>query len=232
MATYSLEAITRTALGKRAKDVMKERKIPAVVYGHGVDSRPIAVPASEFRRVFMKAGTSALVDLAVDGTAPVKSLIKDVQFHPTRHEPIHVDFQQVKMTEKMRVTVPIVFTGESDAIKALGGTLVKGLDHVEVECLPADLPHEIAVDIGALKTFDDAIMVSDLALPKGVHVTTHGELTIAFVERPMTEEEMKKLEESQLGDVAAVKTEGEEKKEGEAEGEAAPVAETEGKNEA
>jgi large subunit ribosomal protein L25 len=232
MATYTLEGTTRTALGKRAKDVMKERKIPAIVYGHGVDSRPIAVPASDFRRVFQKAGSSALIDLAVDGAAPAKTLIKEVQYHPTRNEPIHVDFLQVKMTEKMRVTVPIVFTGESEAIKALGGTLVKGLDHVEVECLPADLPHEITVDIGVLKTFDDSITVADLALPKGVQVETHGELTIAFVERPMTEEEMKKLEESQLGDVTAVKTEADEKKEGEAEGEAAPAAESEGKNEA
>jgi len=229
METLTLTASTRTALGKRAKDVIKERLIPAIVYGHGVDSRPISVTTSDFRRVFAKAGSSSLVDLAVDAAAPVKALIKEVQFHPVRSEPIHIDFIQVKMTEKMSVTVPLVFTGESEAVKALGGTLVKALDHLDIECLPADLPHEIVVDIGILKTFDDAITVADLALPKGVHVATHGELTIAFVDRPMTEEEMKKLEESQVGDIGAVKTEADEKTVEEAETAAEPK---EGKNEA
>jgi large subunit ribosomal protein L25 len=231
MDTLTLAAVTRTSLGKRAKDVMKERKVPAVVYGHGVGSRPIAVPASDFRRVFMKAGSSSLIDLVVDAEKPVKVLIKQTQLHPTRHEPIHIDFLQVKMTEKMRVAVPIVFTGEADAVKALGGTLVKALDHLEVECLPADLPHEIVVNIGVLKTFEDAITVEDIDLPEGVHVTSHGELTVAFVERPLTEEELKKREESQVGDIAAVKAESDEKK---AEGEAAAAeGETkEAKNEA
>ncbi len=212
METLTLAASIRTALGKRAKDVMTERKIPAIVYGHGVDARAISVPASEFRRLFMKAGSSTLIDLAVDTAAPVKVLVKEVQYHPLRSEPIHVDFLQVQMTEKMSVEVPLVFTGESEAVKALGGTLMKTLDHVDVECLPADIPHEISVDIGVLKTFDDSITVADLKLPKGVEVTTHGELTIAFVEKPLTEEELKKMEESQVGDVTAVKAESDEKK--------------------
>jgi large subunit ribosomal protein L25 len=213
METPTLAASIRTALGNRAKDVMKEQKIPAIVYGHGVDARSISVPASDFRRVFMKAGSSTLIDLAVDAAPPVKVLIKEVQYHPTRPQPIHIDFLQVRMTEKMSVTIPLVFIGESEAVKVLGGTLMKAMDHVDIECLPADIPHEVTVDISVLNTFDDAITVADLKLPKGVEVTTHSELTIAFVEKPMTEEELKKMEESQIGDVAAVKAEAEEKKE-------------------
>jgi len=226
MESLTLESVTRTALGRRAKDVLKERQIPAVVYGHGIEAKPVSVASSSFARVFAKAGSSSLIDLVVDGAAPAKAIIKEVQYHPVRSTPIHVDFQQVKMTEKMRVMVPLVFTGESEAVKVLGGTLVRALDHLEVECLPGDIPHEISIDISALKTFDDAVTVADIAPPKGVAIMSHGELTVAFVERPMTEEELKKLDESQVGDVTAVKAEGEEKH-AEKEAETA-AAETEG----
>jgi hypothetical protein len=87
-----------------------------------------------------------------------------------------------------------------------------------------DLPHEIEVDLSALATFDDMITVGSLKLPKGVEVTNESESIIATVDEPLTEEEMKKLEESQLGDVTAVKSEAELKKEQEAQAAVEPEA--------
>lgn len=211
--SITIEASTRTQLGRQAKRVRGDNAIPAVVYGHGIQANVISVPFSSFRTVYREAGSSSLVDISIDGKAPVKALIQEVQRHPLTMNPIHVDFYQVNMSEKMTANIPLVFIGESLAVKALGGTLVKAMDHLEVECLPADLPHEISVNISQLSTFDDMINIGSIELPKGV-VSTQDQLQmIVAVEAPMTEEELKKLEESQVGDVAAVKAEAELKKE-------------------
>lgn len=220
----TLEASARTALGRRAKTLRKENLIPAVMYGHGVESRTISVPFQTFRKVLAQAGTSSLVDVVIDGASPVKAIIKDIQMNPLTMSPIHIDFHQVNMNEKMTANVPLSFEGDSLAVKALGGTLVKSLDHVEVECLPADLPHEIVVDISQLNTFDDKITVGGLVLPKGVEVLNEVEAMVAFVEAPLTEDELKKLEESQVGDVTAVKSEADLKKEADAAAAAATEA--------
>ncbi|MCW1888648.1 MAG: 50S ribosomal protein L25 [Candidatus Moranbacteria bacterium] len=213
MQTITLEAKTRSAKGPNATVLRKEQMIPAVMYGHGVEAQSLAVPFGDFRKVYLQAGMSSLVDVNVDGKTSVKALIKDVQIDPLTMHPIHIDFHQVNMKEKMTANVPLVFIGESAAVKVLGGTLVKSLDHVEVECLPMDLPHAIEVDLSALATFDDMISIGSLKLPKGVEVLNEPEGTVATVDEPLTEDEMKKLEESQLGDVTAVKSEAELKKE-------------------
>ena len=212
MAILTLNATSRNAAERRPKDVRMEGQIPAVIYGRGTEPRTLSVPVAEFRKVYAAAGGSSLVDVVVDGGASVKALIKEVQPHYLTMEPQHVDLHQVRMDEKMTARVPLVFTGESAAVKALGGTLIKSLDAVDVECLPADLPHELTVDLSALKTFEDAITVASIAAPKGVEILTDSKDAIATVAAPLTEEQMKKMEESQLGDVTTVKTEAEEKK--------------------
>ena len=221
MDALTLNAKSRDAAGTRAKDVREQKQIPAVMYGHGTEARALALPAGEFRKVYAKAGSSALVDVVVDAGAPIKAIIQEVQPHHLTMEPLHVDLHQVRMDTKMHARIPLVFMGESAAVKALGGTLMTSLDAVEIECLPADLPHEIAVDISALNTFEASITVADLALPKGVEVITGGTNTIATVSAPLTEEQLKKMEESQVGDVTAIKTEADVKKAEEEKAEAA-----------
>lgn len=215
MDTFTLEATTRTSLGRRSKDVRSQNMIPAVIYGSGVESRSISIPFGTFRKVYSEAGSSSLVDVKVDGGTSVKAVIKEVQLNPISMEPMHVDFHQVKMTEKMSADIPLEFVGEADAVKALSGTLMTPVESVEVECLPTDLPRAIEVDISVLKTFEDAITVADLKVAPGVEILNDPENLVAVVEEPLSEEELAKMEESQLGDVEAVKAEGEEEKEGE-----------------
>lgn len=213
----ALTATRRTQLGRRAKHTLDQGLIPAVVYGHGVPSVSIQIGQADFRKVYREAGTSSLIDLSIDGGTSAKTVVKEVQVNPITLEPAHVDFHQIRMDEMMKAEVPLVFVGESKAVKEFAGTLVKSMDSVEVECLPADLPHAIEVDLSALATFDDLINVSSLKLPKGVTLTDDPHATIATVTAPMTDEQLKKLEEeSGVGDVAAIKTEAEEKKEAEA----------------
>lgn len=227
-----MSAQPRTKLGRRAKTELKERRIPAVLYGAGVESRPISVGRSEFIKLYNTAGQSALIDVTVGSEAPVKALIKELQLHPITTYPIHIDFYQVRMDQEIEADIPLVFIGESSAVKNDGGTLIKSMDEVAVRCLPGDLPHEIEVDLSKLVTFEDAITIGSLVVAKGVEFIDDLEQTIATVARPMTEDELKALEEVQVGDVTAVKTEAEEKKEAEAAAEAAEGGAAEGAKDA
>jgi len=208
----ALTADTRTAMGRRAKHVLDTENIPAVVYGRGVEPRSVQVKRGEFRQVYKAAGHSALVDLTVAGATPVKVLVKEVQVHPLTLDPVHIDFHQLNMNETLTTSVPLRFIGESAAVKALAGTLTTPFRSLKVRCLPADLPHDIEVDISVLATFEDSISVGDLNIPKTVTVLDSEDATVATVVPPLTEEQLKKLEESTVGDVTTIKTEAEEKK--------------------
>ena len=214
---YALAAQTRTAEGRRAKHVHDDGMIPAVVYGKGVEPRSIQVKRAEFRQIYRAAGMSSLIDLKLGEDATFKTVIKEVQVDKISLEPYHIDFHQLRLDEVMTAEVPLKFIGESKAVKEFAGTLVKSMDSVEVECLPADLPHEIEVDLSVLATFDDSINVASLKLPKGVKVTNEELATIATVVAPMTEDQIKALDAASAAvDVTAIKTEAEEKKEADA----------------
>lgn len=210
--TYAITAQIRTKMGKRSKDERAVMRVPAVVYGRGIDPKSISVGRSEFIRVLKTAGYSSLIDMSVDGAASTKVLIKEVQLDPLKMDPMHIDFQQVRMDEEITAEIPFKFIGESAAVKNDGGTLVKSLDQIEVRCLPGDLPHEIEVDLSKLATFEDSITIGDLKLPKGVEVTLGPTETIATVSAPLTEEQLKAMESTEAVDLSAIKTEGEEKK--------------------
>lgn len=206
MENLQLRAETRSELGKSAQKVRGNGKIPAVVYGHGVSTRSLSIDGGPFQKLWQKAGETTLVDLAVGEDAAVKVLIQDVQLHPLTHTPIHVDFHQVRMSEKITAEIPLIFTGESAAVKELGGVLVKSLDTIKVECLPADLIHELTIDIGALKTFEDAIRVSDVPVPAALTVLENAGEVVATVSAPRSEAELAALEEKVEEKVEAVET--------------------------
>lgn len=210
--TFALAAAPRTAIGKRVKDVRNAGRIPAVVYGHGVEPQAVSFAFSDFLKLYRSAGSSSIIDVTVEGATPIKALIQEVQMNPLTMRPQHVDLRQIRMDEELTVEVPIRFVNEAPAVKELAGTLVHAYDALTVKCLPADLPHEIEVDLSKLLTFDDVITVGDLALSKGVAVLEDASVTIASVTPPLTEDQLKKMEEEAKVDVTAVKTEAEEKK--------------------
>lgn len=223
--TYTITAETRKLLGRQAKQVNNTGNIPAIVYGRGIEPRAIQVARSDFRKLLKEAGSSSLVDLLLGSDAPVKVLIQEVQADPVTLEPRHIDFRQIRMDEEIEVDVPLRFIGESRAIKEEGGTLMTQLDTVHVECLPGSLPKEFVIDLSVLNTLDDQISVKSIQVPEGVKILDDQNAIIVNISRPMTEEELKKLEEvAAPTDVTAIKTEAEEKKAAE---EAAKAAEAE-----
>lgn len=211
--TFSIKAEARTA--GNASDVRSSGLVPGVVYG-GDRATPVSVSVKqgELEKLYSQAGESSLIDLTVttEGT-PVKALIQEVQMDPVRGVITHVDFRQIKMNEEMTVSVELNFVGEAGAVKALGGTLMKAYDTVTVTCLPKDLVNEINVDLTKLETFDDAIRVSDLALPAGIRVAEGADTVLAKVTPPMSEEEIKAMEAPAAVDLSKIEVEKKGKKE-------------------
>lgn len=210
---YDLQASSRTE--QKAKHIRGEQKIPAVIYGKGLDTQSIAIDKLVFNKVFDEAGESALINLKIDDESKVKVLVHDIQVHPVTGDIIHVDFYKVNMKEKIRTAIPIVEVGEAPAVTELEGALITNKDEVEVECLPADLIPEIEVDISVLVTFEDVVKVSDLKVPAGIEILDDQDEVIFLIQPPRSEEEMAELEEEVKEDVESVEVEGEKPAEGE-----------------
>lgn len=198
---------------KNVKQVRKAGGIPAVLYGHKIKNVNLTLDARSFPKLYKEAGASTVLDLHVDGENGERNvIIHDVSYEPVVGTITHVDLYEVKKGEKVKVSIPLVFIGESAAVKADGGVLVKNIYKVEIEALPKDLPHEITVDIAKLATFDDAITIGDLDIPAGVHVHGDAGEVIAKVMPPRTTEELEALEKAVELKVEDVKVETEEKK--------------------
>ena len=213
MEALKLQAKKRDIVGKQVKTLRLEGQIPAVVYGHGVEAKNIVVDYRTFDKLFTKAGESTLVDLEIEGDEAVKVLVQDVQADPLKGTFSHVDFRQVNMKEKLEADVVLKFVGESPAVKAHGAILVRAMDTVTVRCLPADLVHEIEIDISKLANLEDRITVADLPVPAGMEILANPNEVIIVANAPISEEELAaSLESKPEADVAAVKVATEEKK--------------------
>jgi len=200
---------------------LREGKVPAIVYGHNTEATPVTLDRLEFQKVFAKSGRTQLVDLVLDGGRTEKVIVREIQTHPRRLGPIHVDFYQVNLQEKIEVEVPVHLTGESAAVKRGDADVLQPLHAVRVECLPSDIPASFEVDITPLEEIEAELRVSDLAVPKGVTILDEPEeLVVKIVHK----RELKVEEEIPAAE-AAVPAEGEAAAEGEAT--AAEEAETE-----
>jgi len=221
MTTLELKSEKRTLLGKRVKSLRRRGIIPAVVYGGKEGSVPIELDLKEFSKVFKTAGETTLIKLLIDDPAFAKAsagkekfknvLIHDISRDPITEEMNHVDFYEVKMDEKITTKVPLIFIGDAPAVIDLGGVLVKAMQELEVRALPADLPHQIEIDISQLKTFDDNILVKDIKLLKNVEILEHLETSVATVTPPRSEAELETLKGEVEEKVEEVKVEAEEK---------------------
>lgn len=215
MEAIKLNANNRTVIGKQVKQLRAAGKLPAVIYGHGLESRSVELSYAEFEKAYKAAGWSSLLDLAVEGGAPLKVLIQDAQQDPLTDKFTHVDLREVNMKEKLETEVMLRFVGESPAVKELGAVLVKNADKIKVRCLPSDLVHEIDVDLSKLKGFGDRVSIKDIVPPSGVEFISKTDDALATVIAPISEEELKALDTAVVEDVAAVKVESEEKKKAE-----------------
>ncbi len=193
-----------------------EGKLPGVLYGPEIEPVSIEVDRVAFEKMYDEAGESSLIDLTIEGSKdePAKVLVQEVVYDPIKQIPVHFDFRQIKMGVEMHATVAINFVGASQAVKE-GGTLNTAIDSLNVKCLPKDLIGEIEVDLTALATFDDAIHIKDVKLPEGIVVTDNEDGLVVKVTAPMSEEQLKAMDEAEAPSIEDVVVEGEKKEDGE-----------------
>jgi len=181
--TIELNAETRTRIGKASRALAPEGKLPAVVYGAGVESKAISIDRHEFGLIAAR-GTfgSALFKLSVDGHKPLTVMVKDVRHEPIRGGIEHVDFWAIKMTQLVTTSVPVEYVGDSAGEKT-GGVMLHELREIHIEALPAHLPGSIAVDVSALEV-GQSIHIRDIAAPEGVTILDDPETIVCSVITP------------------------------------------------
>jgi len=178
---------------ENAESLRAQGILPGVFYGRKESSTPIAINHKEFMKVLAAAGESSVITLEGVGAAK-EALIHAVALDPVSNEPIHADFYVIEKGKPVTVSVPFEFTGVSPAVKDLGAVLVKVMRELEIEVLPAELPHAIIVDISVLKVIGDQIAIKDLPLPKSAVPSIEGDELVAMVsavdEEPVEETPM------------------------------------------
>ncbi len=209
----SLNATPRTETGKAGKRAEVSGSMPAVVYGPKHASESITLSLHEFEAVLRHGGETSVIDLkGLD--KPLQVLIHDIDRDPVTTVPRHADLYVVEKGAKVQVALPLTFVGESLAVKE-GANLVKVMHELEIEAAPADLPHDIEVDISVLASQGDQLHVSDLVLPKGVIAMVDGEEVVALIQAIEVEEES-----TEAVDMDAIEVEKKGKDEEEATGDA------------
>jgi large subunit ribosomal protein L25 len=201
-ARPKLAASSREVTGKKVAQMRRDGRLPAVVFGRGIDSDNVSVDTHEFEQLRRHAGANTLIDLSVDGAASAPVLVYGVQTNRVTRKPLHVDLYVVRMTEELTVDVQLVSDGESEAIENGGGTLLHVIEHVRVRALPDHLPQSIHYSIESLATFDDAIHVRDLVIPADATLLTDPDEVVAKVLAPRVEEEPTPVAEGVEGEPA------------------------------
>jgi large subunit ribosomal protein L25 len=192
MAGPKLKVKKRNIFGRKVKKLRAEGILPANIYGKKIKSQAIQLELKKFMPVFREVGETGLVDLLVESEKSARPvLVHNVQFHPVSDRPIHADFHQVSLTEKVKAEIPLELVGEAPAVEQKIGILIQTLNEIEVEALPTELPEKFEADISVLEKIDDMVKVGDLKVDKKVTLLTESSRLIAKIEPPTKIEEEK-----------------------------------------
>ena len=172
MAQIELEANKREILGKKVRHLRRQDITPVHLFGHNVESMALQCDTGTLHKVLARAGKTGLISLKLDkAKKPRNVLTREIQRDPRTGKLLHVDFYEVKATEKIKVEVPIILVGEAPALKFKGNILVQVLDSLGIECLPDKIPASIEMDLSSLTEAEQAIRVKDITLDEGVAVS-------------------------------------------------------------
>lgn len=204
MDRLSLNAEERIILGKKVKNLRKNGQLPGHVFGKGLETEHVSVDGKTFLKTFKEAGETGLIDLKIGAEKIRPVMIRGVQYDPISGNPVHIDFYQVNLTQKVKVPIPLVLIGEQSELVHLGEAIIlQTLNEVEVEALPTDLIEKIEVDITPLKNIDDAITVGQLNYDRSKLTIQAPDEEIIVKLAPAITEEMKKQMEEEAAAAAA-----------------------------
>jgi large subunit ribosomal protein L25 len=187
MEKIILKATKRDVVSNKVGPLRRQGKLPAVLYGHGIETTPILLEAYEGSLKPSHLSSSSLVTIDLDGKQYLAQ-VREKQRDVIKNRLVHVDFQIVSLTEKMRAKVGIDLTGTAPAVKDLNAMIQTGLSALEVECMPQDLPERIVVDISSLAKFGDGVRVRDVVISDKVKILADPEEIIAIATAPKKEE--------------------------------------------
>lgn len=217
MVTNERPSITlsnRQVIGKKVKALRREGFIPVHYYGSGIESLSLQAFGTTLRKVVDEAGANIPVQVDVEGTAGSDiCFVREVQWHPVNGSLLHVDFMRVDVTERVTAEVPVVLTGQSEAVRELGGVIIQPFQTLPVDALPLDMPEAVTIDVTPLREFGDAIRVGEIELEGDVVILRDDDDLLVTVQQPRVEEEETVTDEELEGEELA---EGEEAAEGEA----------------
>jgi large subunit ribosomal protein L25 len=189
MEGLTLKATSRDVFGKKTRFLRRQGTTPTHLFGHNLKSLALNCSTAELTHILAQAGTTTLLNLKVDREKqPRKVLIREIQKDVFGRQLLHVDFYQVKLTEKIKADIPITLTGEAPALKLKGRFLMHTLDSLSIECLPEKLPHEIRVDLSPLEEVEQAIHVKDLDLDQDITVANDPDQLIVKVSEKVVAE--------------------------------------------
>lgn len=187
MEKVVIKATRRTVTGKQVKALRRQGKLPGIIYGHHIETTPISMELQEATRALSGLTASSIVTVTIDGVENA-ALVREKQRDFIKGTLRHVDFQAVSLTEKIRAFVSVELIGLSPAVKDFNAVIVTGLDEIEVEALPQDLPERISVDISKLAKIGDGIYVRDLSFAEGVEILENEDDMVVRVTAQAAEE--------------------------------------------
>lgn len=186
--TITLKAERRDTSGKGAARKLRQAgRIPAVIYGSGREAESLTLAQTDLDKYITDIHGSTVVEVAVDGGATVRALVREIQRHPIRKTITHVDFYEIHAGEKISLDVPIALVGSPDGVRNQGGVLEQFIRNLEIEVLPKDIPEHIEVDVTDLRVHG-SIHVRDLQVPNA-KILTDPNRTVCTVVPPRVEEE-------------------------------------------
>jgi large subunit ribosomal protein L25 len=187
-AAVVLAASRRVEIGKHVANLRRAGRVPAVVFGHGIESIPVSLDEHEFEHIRRTVHSNTIVELKIDGKDTHRVMVHGIQIDPRHRRLLHVDLFELKSGEEVTVEVPLHSSGESYAVARLGGTLLHNIDHIRVRALPENLPDSIDYSVDSIMDFETAIHLRDLPLPDGVTLLSDGDEVVAKVAPPKVEE--------------------------------------------
>ncbi len=210
MDNLNLQASKREILGKKTRFLRRQGVTPAHLFGHGIKSLALQCDTPKLQQIIAQAGTTRLISLGIEGDKQPRSVfIREIQRDVCNEELLHVDFYQIKRTEKIRVDVPIVLVGEAPAMKEKGRLLTHSLTSLSIESLPDNLPPQIEINLSPLEEIGQAIYVKDIAFSPDITVMTDPEQMVVKVSEARVVEEEVVAEEEELVAEEAVEGEAE-----------------------
>ncbi len=187
MEKVVIKATKRDVAGKQVNALRRSGQLPAVIYGKHTEPINVSLDAHSASLALAKLSSSTIVTIEVDGKE-YPTLVREKQRDFIKNRLLHVDFLAVSLTEKLRATVSLQFVGVSTAVKDYSAVMVHNLEQFHVECLPADLPEHIVVDIAQLARVGDAIRVRDVAVSDNIRVLENPDTVVAVASAPKVEE--------------------------------------------